>query len=57
MTAKKAGDGHYSMPLYLPGPVHDHVKAVAEIRKISKSEVVADNLGLARSASPRLSAT
>ena len=42
MTAKKAGDGHYSMPLYLPGPVHDHVKAVAEIRKISKSEVIRD---------------
>lgn len=44
MTARShdASDGHASMPIYLPGPVHAYVTAEAQRRRISKAEVVRD---------------
>lgn len=37
-----ASDGHSSMPIYLPGPVHAYVTAEAQRRKVSKAEVIRD---------------
>jgi len=44
MTARNhvASDGHSSMPIYLPGPVHAYVTAEAQRRKVSKAEVIRD---------------